>query len=102
MAEIKGIRTKIYFLRSEEGGRKSIIFSGYRPSIWWDGLEERGGNDGQIILEGRDTCFPGEECVTRVEFYYPELLPTSIKTGMTFTVREGGRVIGRGQVIDVF
>lgn len=99
--KIKGVRAKIYFLRSDEGGRRSIIFTGYRPSIWWDGLEERGGNDGQITLEGKDRCLPGEGAILRIQFYRPDLLPDSVNIGTTFTAREGGRIVGRGEIIEI-
>ncbi len=101
MTEIKEIRAKIYVFRSDEGGRKSGIFSGYHPGVYWDGLEEMGGNDGQLILEGKDKCLPGEECIGRIEFYHREFLPRSLKVGTTFTMREGGRIVGRGEVMAV-
>jgi elongation factor Tu len=101
MVQIREVRARVYFLRPDEGGRRSIIFTGYRPGIWWDGLEERGGNDGQITLEGKDRWLPGEEGALRIQFYHPDLLPDSVVVGTTFTAREGGRIIGRGEVIEI-
>ncbi len=101
MGEIKSIRARVYWLQAEEGGRRTPISTGYRPSAFWDGLEERGGNDGHIILEDRDQCLPGDECIIRMDFYCPKLVPDSVKSNTTFTLREG-RVVAKGIVLEVF
>ncbi len=98
---IESIEAQVHFLSPEEGGRKSKIFTGYRPTFFWDGHEELGGNDGRIILEGHDECSPGEDSTLKVEFYRPELLPDTISQGTTFTIREGKRIIGRGHVQEI-
>lgn len=101
MRTLTEIKADVHFLASAEGGRTARIFSGYRPTFFWDGCEALGGNDGQLTLDGRDECNPGEDSIIRILFSQPELLPRTIRHGTTFTLREGGRIIGRGRVLQV-
>ena len=95
------IKALTYFLSPEEGGRKTIIFTGYRPTFFWDEADSPGGNDGEIQLEGQDTCEPGTTINILVEFYVPKRPPASLKVGSKFKIREGARVIGQGHVLEI-
>jgi elongation factor Tu len=101
MVYIKRVRAKIRALSTEEGGRRSPFFTRYTPSFNFEPWQQERMNDGRIVLLDRSTCPPGEECTAEVEFLYPECLPTIVAVGTPFSVQEGGRVVGKGTVLEI-
>lgn len=61
-------RATLRLLRTEEGGRKSGIRSGYRPNHNFGGPEYRGFYVGQIEYESGDTIELGETREVMVRF----------------------------------
>lgn len=99
--EIHSVKASVYLLSTEEGGRANSIFSGYRPTIWWEPATTNGGNDAKVTILSHDECKPGDHCTVTLEFYHPECLPDGIAPGKAFTIREGRRIVGRGTVTEV-
>jgi elongation factor Tu len=95
MSALLTITAKIYFLSPEEGGRQKPIFSGYRPALYFGERQ----TDGAIILTSCGRAAPGTECEVVVQFLHPEHLGDTLKPMATFEVKEGSRVVGRGQVL---
>jgi elongation factor Tu len=53
---------------------------------------------GEIHLpEGREMVMPGDDVEISVDLIYP----VAINKGLRFAIREGGRTVGAGQVIDI-
>ena len=53
---------------------------------------------GVITLpEGTEMCMPGDNVDMNVEL----ITPIAIEKGLRFAIREGGRTVGSGVVIDV-
>ncbi len=100
MDGIQGVRAKLYLLRTEEGGRRSGVSTGYRPGVFF-GPTEDGGYDGHLVIEGHETINPGEEYSVRIEFLRPDLIPSFVRPNTPFRVQEGGWVVGRGTVLEV-
>jgi translation elongation factor EF-Tu-like GTPase len=104
------IDAEIVFLSKEEGGRTHRIFEGYRPhiviqsrSIRVATYDERGmGNEHYLGV--RFLRCPAEYTVgTSANFtmelmHHPRVDYSTAVTGQEFTVREGGRVIGHGEI----
>lgn len=102
---ITAFRADIYFTRPEEGGRTMPAFSGYRPPFDFGLKTAEGGrmvNDCVITLEGRERTAPGTRCFARVTPRHPELLQDVLRPGATFEIKEGGRVAGRGTIVEVY
>jgi translation elongation factor EF-Tu-like GTPase len=97
---IQGVRAKLYLLRTEEGGRRSGVSTGYRPGVFFGPTEDEG-YDGHLVIEGHDTMGPGEEYAVRIEFLRPDLIPSFVGPNTPFRVQEGGWVVGRGTVLEV-
>ena len=100
MSEIRRIRAKIQFLRTEEGGRHSPVRSGYRPHFTFE-QDPPSDFDGVIHLEGREWASPGDEVTAWIAFAHPEYAPGCLKPDATFTAREGARVVGRVTVLEL-
>ena len=95
MSVLLAISAKIYFLSSEEGGRKTPIFSGYRPALYFGEQQ----TDGAITLTSSDRAVPGTECEVVIKLLHPEHLGDALKPMATFEAKEGSRLVGRGQVL---
>ena len=85
---------EIYVLTKEEGGRHTPFFDGYRPQFYFRTTDVTG-----IITlpEGTEMCMPGDNVDMKVEL----ITPIAIEKGLRFAIREGGRTVGSGVVIDI-
>ena len=97
MSALLAVSAKIYFLSPEEGGRKTPIFSGYRPALYFGEKQ----TDGAIILTSGKRATPGTECEVVIKFLHLEHLEGVVKPLATFEAKEGARVVGRGKVLRI-
>ena len=85
---------QVYVLTKEEGGRHTPFFNNYRPQFYFRTTDVTG----VITLpEGTEMCMPGDNVDMDVEL----ITPIAIETGLRFAIREGGRTVGSGVVIEV-
>ena len=85
---------QVYVLTEKEGGRQKPFFSGYRPQFYFRTTDVTG----TITLpEGTDMCRPGDNVDMKVEL----ITPIAIEKGLRFAIREGGRTVGSGVVIEI-
>ena len=84
---------QVYVLSKEEGGRHTPFFNNYRPQFYFRTTDVTG----VITLpEGTEMCMPGDNVEMTVEL----ITPIAIEKGLRFAIREGGRTVGSGAVID--
>ncbi|HOA09693.1 MAG TPA: elongation factor Tu [Tenuifilaceae bacterium] len=87
-------KAEIYVLKKEEGGRHTPFHNHYRPQFYLRTLDVTG----EIVLpEGVEMVMPGDNVTITVELIYP----VAINKNLRFAIREGGRTVGAGQVIDI-
>ena len=85
---------QVYVLTKDEGGRHTPFFNNYRPQFHFRTTDVTG----VITLpEGTEMCMPGDNVDMNVEL----ITPIAIEKGLRFAIREGGRTVGSGVVIDV-
>ena len=85
---------QVYVLSKDEGGRHTPFFNNYRPQFYFRTTDVTG----VISLpEGVEMCMPGDNVVMNVEL----ITPIAIEKGLRFAIREGGRTVGSGVVIDI-
>ena len=85
---------QVYVLSKDEGGRHTPFFNNYRPQLYFRTTDVTG----VITLpEGTEMCMPGDNVDMNVEL----ITPIAIEKGLRFAIREGGRTVGSGVVIDV-
>ena len=85
---------QVYVLTKEEGGRHTPFFDGYRPQFYFRTTDVTG----VITLpEGTEMCMPGDNVDMNVEL----ITPIAIENGLRFAIREGGRTVGSGVVIEI-
>ncbi|WP_281681579.1 elongation factor Tu [Lactobacillus gallinarum] len=90
----KEFKAQVYVLKKDEGGRHTPFFSDYRPQFYFHTTDITG----EIELpEGTEMVMPGDN----TEFTVTLIKPAAIEKGTKFTIREGGRTVGAGQVTEI-
>ena len=85
---------QLYVLSSDEGGRHSPFFSGYRPQFYFRTTDITG----TIELEaGTDMVKPGDNAKVIGNLIHP----IAMDEGLKLAIREGGRTIASGQVTKI-
>ncbi|MBQ7122101.1 MAG: elongation factor Tu, partial [Clostridia bacterium] len=85
---------QVYVLTKEEGGRHTPFFNNYRPQFYFRTTDVTG----VISLPaGTEMCMPGDNVDMDVEL----ITPIAIEKGLRFAIREGGRTVGSGVVIEI-
>ena len=87
-------KAQVYVLSKEEGGRHTPFVSNYRPQFYFRTTDVTG----VITLpEGTDMVMPGDNVEMTVEL----IAPIAIENGTKFSIREGGRTVGAGNVTEI-
>jgi elongation factor Tu len=87
-------KAQVYVLTADEGGRHTPFFPGYKPQFYIRTTDVTG----TINLEaGVEMVMPGDNTVMELELMYPVALEENLR----FAIREGGRTVGSGVVIEV-
>jgi elongation factor Tu len=85
---------QIYCLSKEEGGRHSPFFTGYRPQFYFRTTDITG----TVKLgEGKEMVMPGDNTEIIGELIHP----IAMEKGLRFAIREGGKTVASGQVVDI-
>ena len=87
-------KAEVYVLKKEEGGRHTPFHNKYRPQFYFRTTDVTG----EITLpEGREMVMPGDNVTISVSL----IVPIAMDKGLRFAIREGGRTVGAGQVIEI-
>jgi elongation factor Tu len=83
-----------YILTKDEGGRHKPFFSGYRPQFYFRTTDVTGS---VTLPEGVEMVMPGDNVTLSAEL----ITPIAMEKGLRYAIREGGRTIGAGVVIEI-
>ena len=90
----KKFRAEAYILTKEEGGRHTPFFNGYRPQFYFRTTDVTG----VVTLKtGTEMVMPGDRAEINVEL----IAPIAMEKELRFAIREGGRTVGAGVVIEI-
>jgi translation elongation factor EF-Tu-like GTPase len=87
------------YFAAGEGGRTTPAHSGYRPQIKFSFEEMQ--TSGQQTLIGKEIVCPGDTVSAEITMSSPEIFNGRLSAGMVFEFREGDKVIGTGQIIEI-
>ena len=87
-------QAQVYVLTEKEGGRSKPFFSGYRPQFYFRTTDVTGTIELPADVE---MCRPGDNVVMNVSL----ITPIAIEKGLRLAIREGGRTVGSGVVIEI-
>ena len=85
---------QVVVLSKEEGGRHTPFFSNYRPQFYFRTTDVTGVIE---LMPGTEMIMPGDHAELKVTLIHP----IAIELGTKFSIREGGRTVGAGNVIKV-
>ena len=87
-------KAQVYVLSKDEGGRHTPFVSNYRPQFYFRTTDVTG----VITLpEGTEMVMPGDNVEMNVEL----IAPIAIENNTKFSIREGGRTVGSGNVTEI-
>ena len=90
----KKFTAQVYVLSKEEGGRHTPFFTNYRPQFYFRTTDVTG----VITLpDNVEMVMPGDDVTMTVEL----IAPIAVEKGTQFSIREGGRTVGAGNVSDI-
>jgi elongation factor Tu len=87
-------KAQVYVLSKDEGGRHTPFFSNYRPQFYFRTTDVTG------VIElpaGVEMVMPGDNVEMTVEL----IAPIAIENGTKFSIREGGRTVGSGNISEI-
>ncbi len=87
-------KAEVYVLKKEEGGRHTPFHNDYRPQFYIRTLDVTGSIK---LPEGVEMVMPGDNVTITVEL----ITPVACNIGLRFAIREGGRTVGAGQIIEI-
>ena len=92
-------KCKVVVLKKEEGGRHSPFMSNYRPQFYFRTTDVTGACEKLYDDQGKDVEMvnPGDTVTMDVSL----IVPIAMEAGLLFAIREGGRTVGSGQVLEI-
>lgn len=90
----KKFKSQVYVLSKDEGGRHTPFFANYRPQFYFRTTDVTGVIE---LPEGVEMVMPGDNVELTVEL----IAPIAIEKGTKFSIREGGRTVGSGNISEI-
>jgi len=87
-------KAAVYVLSKEEGGRHTPFFNNYRPQFYFRTTDVTGVIN---LPEGTEMVMPGDNVNMDVELIHS----IALEQGTKFSIREGGRTVGAGNVTEI-
>ena len=85
---------QVYILTKEEGGRHTPFIANYRPQFYFRTTDVTGSIQ---LPEGITMVKPGDNVEMTVNLVHP----IAVEQGTKFSIREGGRTVGAGNVTEI-
>ena len=85
---------EVYVLTREEGGRHTPFFNGYRPQFYFRTTDVTGTAQ---LPDGVEMVMPGDRVTLAIEL----ISPIAMEKGLRFAIREGGRTVGAGTIVEI-
>jgi elongation factor Tu len=90
----KKFKAEVYVLTKDEGGRHTPFFPGYRPQFYIRTTDVTGA---VTLPEGVEMVMPGDHVTMTIEL----ITEVALEQNSKFAIREGGRTVGAGTVVEV-
>ena len=87
-------KAQVYILTKEEGGRHTPFFTGYRPQFYFRTTDVTGVAE---LPAGTEMVMPGDNVNLTIKL----ITPIAMEKGLRFAIREGGKTVGAGTIIEI-
>jgi elongation factor Tu len=94
----KKFKGQIYVLTKEEGGRHTPFFNNYRPQFYIRTTDVTGSVK---LPEGVEMVMPGDHLEGGKTLEVELISPVALEKGQKFAIREGGRTVASGSVVEI-
>ncbi len=88
-------RAKITLYSTDLGGRRTPVYSGYRPSFAFNTINHY---SGEIELIGKEELLPGQSSLANIQLLSARTIRKDLKRNDSFTITEGNKTIGTGVI----
>jgi elongation factor Tu len=88
-------KAEVYVLKKEEGGRHTPFFAGYKPQFYFRTTDVTGSV--VALPAGVEMVMPGDNVTIEAHL----IAPIGMEKGVKFAIREGGRTVGSGLILEV-
>lgn len=85
---------EVYVLSKNEGGRHTAFFNNYRPQFYFRTTDVTGTIE---LPKDVEMVMPGDNVKMTVNL----LSPIAMEKGLRFSIREGGRTVGAGAIVEI-
>ena len=89
----------IRLLKTEEGGRRNSITTGYRPSLKFEIDDYL--TTGYHTIKNKNSVEPGQDAIADIKIVSKDYFAGKLKEGMKFDLLEGNKKIGEGYIISI-
>ena len=90
---------ELNYLETENGGRKTLANSGYRPQVKFD-FTENTSSGFQTFIE-KESVNPGEKVIAKIKVLSPRFFDKQLYEGIEFKFVEGKQIMGNGKIIEI-
>ena len=88
----------ITFLKTEDGGRTTPCYSGYRPNHL---IKDDYLTSGIHSYYEKDIVYPGESVFGTIKYITPEVYPNCLWEGKIIKIQEGSKIIGHAEITKI-
>jgi elongation factor Tu len=90
---------ELQYFTTEQGGRKTPVFSNYFPQIKFIFSDAQIGGRQKFI--NKEIVNPGDNVTAEITLLLPEVFTKKLKVGFKFDFREGSKIMGTGIILDI-
>src|SRR5262245_42006695 len=90
---------EVKYKRTEDGGRRGFVASGYRGQIKFPFTERQ--TSGQQTFQDKERVYPGETATATIRVVSPQFFANALQEGMEFEIREGPIIVGFGKLLKI-
>lgn len=91
------LQADIYYLKEQEGGRKTPVASSYRGQFHYNGKDF----DAMQQFIDKSWCQPGNTVQVFLQTASPEFHAGQFYVGKDFEIREGSKIVGKGTITKI-
>lgn len=97
------VKANLKMKPTEQGGRKTGIFSGYRPNHVFEYKDDNTFSSyiGDIQFDGQQSIEPGEEKLVTVRFLSAQPIEQYLTVGRKWWIHEGPNQLGEAEIMSV-
>ena len=99
MIEKADFIAELKYRTTEQGGRRTPAYSGYRPQLKFEFSEMQ--TSGHQFFIGTNFVKPGETVLAQITMNSTQFYENNLEIEMEFEFREGATIIGIGQITEI-